>query len=281
MSQTSRLRRLLVCGGLALLVSCPGMGAMLRQFGFTELKPPSQLLKPGTMVWVEKSKPFKAGVICTQPMSLGAKFRPMKSPTSSQTLKRAANVKVDIGADVLSLVRGKADVEAVRSVTVELHNPVLYELSDMDVLSAMPNRDPICAQAISHRLQAGFPVTMISKALMADVVYSVQWKQGVELDARARIDVLSGLAPHLGVQQGTVREDCIQGKSLFWGIMDDIYLSKLALGTTSGVSAANPQGLPPARTSDVPERLIEVEATPDLMEGVDTDAFADDEDDDI
>lgn len=276
----NRSRRLIVCALLLPLCSCPKMGEMLRHFGFTELKPPTQLLVPGTMVWVEKTKPFKAGVICTQATSLGPNFKPIKSPTSSQTLKRAANVKIDMGADILSMIKAKADVHALRSVTVELQNPVVYELSDMDVIQAIQHRDPICAQAISSRVQAGFPVTMISKALMADVVYSVQWDQGVELDAQAKADILSGLAPHLGVTQGSVREDAISGKSLFWGIQDDIYLSKLALGTTAGLSAANPQGLPPVRTDEAPERLIDVEAQPSLVDGIDTDQYLDDEDDD-
>ncbi len=208
---------------------CPKLGEMMRHFGYTELKPPSQLMKPGTMVWVEKTNPFRAGLICTQDMSLGKDFQPINSPTSNSTLKRAENVKVEIGADLLNLVQGKAEMSSVHSIQVELHNPVMYELTDMDVINSISKRDPICAQAVSARLRAGFPVTMIAKALMADVVYSVVWKQGVEMDAKARIEALSGLAPHLGVSQGTVRENSISGRSLFWGVQDDVYLSKLAL----------------------------------------------------
>lgn len=274
-----RLFQTAAIASLLFLASCPRLGEMMRHFGFTELRPPSQTLIPGTMVWVEKTKPFKAGIICTQATSLGPKFKPLKSPTSSKTLQRAANVKVDMGADILELIKAKTNIHALRSLSVELTNPVVYELTDMDVLAAMPNRDPICAQAISNRVQAGFPVTMISKALMADVVYSVQWNQGIELDAQAKADILSGLSPHLGVTQGTVREDGIKGKGLFWGIQDDIYLSKLALGLASGVSAANPQGLPPVRTDPAPERLIEVDAVPSIEEGIDTDQFEDEEDD--
>lgn len=276
MNTLSRLRRAGLAALLA-LTSCPRMGEMLKAYGFTELKPPTQQFIPGTMVWVEKTKPFKAGIICTQATSLGPNFKPIKSPTSTKTLKRAANVKVDMGADIISLLKAKMDVHALRSVSVELQNPVVYELSDMDVLKAMANRDPICSQAINARVMAGFPVTMISRALMADVTYAVQWNQGVELDAQAKADILASMSPHLGVAQGTVRDDAIKGKGLFWGIQDDVYLSKLALGNVTGVSAANPQGLPPARTNSAPERLIDAEDAPEIEGGIDTDFYADDE----
>jgi hypothetical protein len=269
--------RLALVMSMLFLSSCPKMGEMLRSFGYTELRPPSQLMMPGTMVWVEKTKPFKAGIICTQAMSLGKDFKPINSPTSNSTLNRASNVKVDIGADLLNLVQGKAAMSAIHSVKVELANPVIYTLSDMDVLNAIPHRDPVCSQAILGRLRAGFPVTMIGRALMADVIYSVQWKQGIELDVRARIEALSGLAPHLGVSEGNIRENTITGKNLFWGVMDDVYLSKLALNGNVGPTANNPHGLPPVRDSDEAERIIGVEESPVLADTVDTDAFSDDD----
>lgn len=235
------------------------------------------------MVWVEKANPFRAGLICTQETSLGAGFKPINSPTSNSTLKRVENVKLNLSADLLSIVQGKAEMSAVNSIEVELHNPVMYELTDMDVINSIPNRDPVCAQAVSARLRAGFPVTMIARALMADVVYSVTWKQGIELDVKARIEALSGLAPHLGVSEGTVRENTISGKSLFWGVMDDVYLSKLALNQSISKSRfalpldkalLSPNGVPPARTSDEPERLMDPEDVAYIsFDDIDTDRF--------
>jgi hypothetical protein len=270
---TKTLPRTALISLLLCLCSCPKIGDLLRSFGFTELRPPSQLMRPGTMVWVEHTKPFKAGIICTQATSLGPNFVPIESPTSSQTLQRAANVQVDAGADILELLKFKTDVHAMHKVSVELQNPVVYTLSDMDVLQALPNRDPLCAQAISSRLQAGFPVTMISKALMADVSYTIVWKQGLEIDARAKAEMLSQIAPHLGVTQGTVTENSISGKSLFWGIQDDVYLSKLALGSLGSVSAANPTGSVPARQSEEPERIIDTDAIAEIAPHIDTDAI--------
>ena len=241
---TSPLLRCFAAAAMLALSGCPKLNAVLHGFGFAEMRPPSQLLTPGAVVFVESKRPFAAGVICDQAMSLGKKFVPVNSPTSNSTLNKAANVKMDVGADVFDLVKGKADVSAIRTIKVELHNPVIYTLTDLDVLRGAKDRDPLCSEAIMARLRAGFPVTMISKALMADVTYSVSWKQDASLDAKARIDALSGLAPHLGVAQGSVRESSIVGKNLFWGVMDDTYLFKLSMqGLVGGSSGASAGGL--------------------------------------
>lgn len=288
MPQYCSMRKIILGSALFLAaLSVPGcdLSKVLKQVGYTELKPPSQLMKPGTMVWIEKANPFRAGLICTQETSLGANFKPINSPTASSTLKKAENVKVTLSADLLSIVQGRAEMSAVHSIDVTLHNPVMYELTDMDVINSIPKRDPVCAQAVSSRLRAGFPVTMIAKALMADVVYSITWKQGIELDAKARMEALSGLAPHLGVAQGVVRENTISGKSLFWGVQDDVYLSKLALNhAVSGsrfalskdMAILTPKGVPPARTSDQPEQLMSPEDVVSIdFEDIDTDRFID------
>lgn len=236
--------RCIAAAALLAFCGCPKFGALLRQYGYAELKPPSQLMEPGAVVFIENKRPFQAGVICNQAMSLGKGFKPVNSPTSNSTLNKAANVKMDIGADVLNLVQGKADVSAIRTIKVELHNPVIYTLTDLDVLRGAQERDPLCSQAIMARLNAGFAVTMITRALMADVTYSVTWKQESHLDAKARIEALSGLAPHLGVAQGSVRESSIVGKNLFWGVMDETYLFKLSMqGLVGGMSGASGGGL--------------------------------------
>jgi hypothetical protein len=262
-------------GFCLLLTSCPKIGVVLRQFGYTELKPPSQLMMPGTMVFVERTDPFEAGIICTQALSLGKDFKPIQTPTSSETLNRANQVKFDLGADYLKVVTAKAEFSAIESITVELLNPMIYTLSDIDVINAIKHRDPVCSEAINSRLRAGFPVTMIARALMADVTYHVSFKQDTTLDASVRLAMLAGLAPHLGISQGTSNDSTIKGKNLFWGVMDDTYLSKLSLnGGGSGPSPSSPGGLP-ERDPDAPERLIPIEAVPTIKEAIDADALLD------
>ncbi len=253
--------------------SCPKMGVVLRQFGYTELKPPSQLMKPGTMVFVEGTDPFEAGIICTQALSLGKKFKPIQTPTSNETLSRANQVKFDLGADYLQMVTAKAEFSAVKSITVELKNPMIYTLSDIDVINAIKERDPVCSQAVTSRLRAGFPVTMISRALMADVTYHVSFKEDASVDASVRLAVLAGLAPQLGISKGTNNDHSISGKDLFWGVMDDTYLSRLSMnGTAAGPSGSAPGDLP-ERDPDVPERLIPVEAEALVKDTIDTEAL--------
>jgi hypothetical protein len=263
------------------MTSCPKIGDVLRQFGYTELKPPSQLMKPGTMVFVENTNPFQTGIICTQPMSLGKDFKPIETPTSNETLSRANQVKFDVGADYLKMVTAKAEFSAVKSITVELKNPKIYTVSDVDVINAIKDRDPVCSQAISSRLRAGFPVTMIARALMADSTYHVSFKEDVALNASVRLAMLAGLAPQLGISQGTNDDSSISGKDLFWGVMDDTYLSRLSMnGTAAGPSGSSPGDLP-ERDQDAPERLIPVEAQPIIKDSIDTALIDADDDDDL
>jgi hypothetical protein len=259
---------------LIALTGCPGMGALLRQYGYTELRPPSQLMAPGTMVWVQDTKPFQAGVICTQAMSLGANFKPMQQPTASDQLNKAADTKFDIGAEYMSMVKANGSFELIENIQVELHDPVIYTVNDVDIVNSIGQRDPVCAQAISNRAKAGYVVTMISSALMADVTYHVVWKTNANVDVQVKIAALYGLAPHLGVTEASATDTTITGKHMFWGVKDDLYLAQLsANGSGTGGPASGTSGPMPPRTEGEPERAIPTEAEVAVDATVDADAM--------
>lgn len=215
-------------GMLLMCAACPGVGDMLRMYGYTELVPPSTLLMPGAMVWVQTQHPFKAGTLCTVDMSLGKKFRPTISPTASSQIMKASNKQFDLDVTFLNFIKGDARFKDIYSLKATLDNAVIYELNDVDVLQSARDRDPACAQAIRMRNNAGYKVTMISSALQADVTFSVSWNIGSQLDASGKAQTLEDLAATLGAQYSHANESSIQAKNLVWGIKDDNYLAHLS-----------------------------------------------------
>jgi hypothetical protein len=240
--------------GLLFLTACPSIGQLLQMYGYTELRPPSTFFAPGTMVWVQNKNPFTAGIICTQQTSLGPNFAPMVSPTEDATLTKASSQSFLLDANYMDIVHADIAFDAVQSITAQIQNPLVYVLSDVDILNNIGKRDPVCTQAIEGRRAAGYKVTMISQALMGDVVYTVEYKTDAKLDAGAKLAMLQNLALALKIENATLTETSISGKGLFWGVQDDTYLASLG-DPNAADTAGNGNG----------RRLIPADATPNLV----------------
>jgi hypothetical protein len=233
------------------MTACPGIGKLLRGYGYTELRPPSNLLAPGAMVWVRNSDPFTAGVICTQRAAMGNTFVPMASSTASSALTQSSKHDFNLDATYLNYLKGEAKYADVSSLTVRLDNATIFEVNDVDILNHVSNRDPACSAAIKLRADAGFYITMISSALQADVTYTVNWNRTSSLDASAKIAVVQNLAVELGLGGAHVSDNTIQAKGLYWGIMDDAFLAHLS----------EPAAVTPV---DKGSRMIAAQITPHL-----------------
>lgn len=232
------------------LTGCCGLDSLMRHYGYTPLKPPSTLLAPGAMVYIKSHNPFVAGVVCSPKESLGEGWAVKTSPTTNSQLNKIKGQSFNIQADVIDAIKADVTVENVESVIAYVSNAVLAEINDTDVLSNLRYRTSQCVSAIKKRRAEGFKVTMVSSALIADVSYSVNWKQNMSIEAKAKIDALSNLALKLG---GNVTSDSsyiISAKGLVWGIKDDLYLAALSMADvdetviTPGTQALPAQAVP-------------------------------------
>lgn len=210
------------------LTACPGIGELLRGYGYTEVRPPSTLLAPGTMVWVRSAKPFTAGIICTQKASLGPSFVPMASVTASSDLSKQSSKEFNLDAAYMEILKADAQFSDVSSLTARLDNATIFEVNDVDILNSIVDREPACSAAIKMRSEAGYHVSMISSALQADVVYSVKWNINSKLDASAKVAVVQNLAVELGLSGSHVSDQNISANGLYWGIVDDAFLAHLS-----------------------------------------------------
>jgi len=222
------------------------IGEILRQNGFTEFKPPTRDALPGTLVRVTGAEPLTLGTVCRPEESLGLDLEDIRvSPSASSDLSAALDRTLDLDGSLLDRLNAGGRLNGVRDIKIALANVRILELSDDDVIRALPNRNPACAEAVRLRLEADQPVTMIKAALMADVTYVATTRS--EIGGQAALDLGKELAASLqsritGSDAGTVT---LAGENLIWGIRDDQVLAMLgvtlpATGTESGALPEQP-----------------------------------------
>lgn len=210
---------------------CPGHSFFVQSYGYTELRPPSTLLQPGTLVTVESWEPFEARVVCGAEASLGPDVRLMRSATTTGSLKKLNNRSFAIDASTVGALKERQQFKAVDSITVTLNNAHIVELSDDDVLAGIPHRSRACTEAVRSRVERGYTITMISSALMGDVTYSIGWdySQINHTDMADKSIAMVDLAVALEGEVSSVASAEIKAKGLVWGVRDDEYLSALSI----------------------------------------------------
>lgn len=225
------------------------IGEILAENGFTEFKPPSQHVFPGTLVMVTATDPVALGVICRPLQSLGLDLNEIPaSPSISTDLSAALDRTLRLDTQLLTRLKLNANLGDVQDIQLRLSNVQLRELSDDEVLVGLPDRSATCTEALELRLNSGANVTMIKSALVADVVYTAT----VQTDAlgQADVDVRNELAASLnatvsGSDSGTIE---LSGEQLIWGIRDDRVLARLGTSQQATATEANDRRVLPAGT---------------------------------
>lgn len=214
--------------GLSLLMpGCFGVGSMVRKYGYTEIQPPSNLLQPGALVYVRDDSPFVAGIICTPAASLGPAFVPRTSRTAETEAQKLNGATMAMGASSLAGMQGDARLEGVEAIEARLTNAKILEVDDSAVVEHLAARSAACTLAAARREAGKFDVTMISSALVGDVVYTVRWRSQAQVSAKAEAAAMGALEAQLGgVRAGGSR---IWARGLVWGVRDDRYLAGLSI----------------------------------------------------
>lgn len=224
------VRKLLLCCVALTLSGCPSLHELISSYGFTELKPPSKLFAPGTLVWISNKSPFQAGIICTADRAMYHGFVPQESLTTNKQIQRAAKKGISIKAEVQQVANGDVTLDSVESITMHFTNAKVVALQDVDVQDlAYKRRDARCIKAVEMRQRAGFTVSMISEALQADVEYQVNWSRKANLTVEAKLAQLQALSAGLGLNADSATDNTMSGKGLYFGIKDDAFLSWLWL----------------------------------------------------
>lgn len=220
-------------GALTVSVSgfecCDFSGALMRSYGYTQVKPPSNLMMPGSIVAVSHRRPFTAALVCGPRASLGSNWAAQESPTADAMTQKMNGRNLKIEANMLESIKMDARFSSIASVTMQISRARIVELRDEDVIQGVAHRSEACQTGIRERLRRGFKITMISSALSGDVTYKVRFQTQASLDARAKLDCLDQLAVELGGGATSVSATEIRAVDLVWGVRDDAYLSSIGV----------------------------------------------------
>jgi hypothetical protein len=212
---------------LTALPQCPSLSGVMDLYGYMPLTPPSTLLQPGSMLYADKDGGV-FGVACGPRASLGAGWVPKRSATWGSETRKLRNKEFKLSGDMMEQFKADAKFEAVRDITVSIDDAQLLELDDTDVLENIRYRSEACRAAVEGRIANGFRVTMVRSGMIASLVYKVEWKQQAMLDAKSKIEVVSGLAASLGGGVTCLDEQTFRAKGLMIGIRNDAYLASVS-----------------------------------------------------
>lgn len=211
---------------------CDDPNLFLQSYGYSEIRPPSQLLAPGALVTVIRKHPFfEAKLICSAEASLGRDVRYMRSATASGGLKWMAGRSFKLDASAIGQLKERDHFRAVDTIEVTLNKARIVELTDDDVLRGMQHRSAACREAVRARVERGYTVTMISSALVGDLTYTVSWdySRGHTTDMSDKSLAMMDLSIMLDGEVKSTASGEIHATGLVWGIRDDEYLSALSL----------------------------------------------------
>jgi len=126
-----------------------------------------------------------------------------------------------VAAGYKDAINAKLGYKAVKNISMQLTNTFVYETSDEAVIAAAKSgtTSDACKIAITNRFQSNNPMTMISTALQADVVYTIDFEDGIS--SEVKFALTQTIAPELTGNAIVKGEDRVEGKGLLFGIIDD------------------------------------------------------------
>lgn len=221
-----RLSGLLVLVAALLLSGCSRpIREQLKEFGFSEIQPPSTLLPPGTVIMVKQQDPLIVSIVCTAQNAYGAEIASKLVKSASTTSMKSSSLEgsFDMAADYVKSVSGSAQGSSIERIGVTMANVGLDELPDDAVMASIKSRTPECRDAIKLRRASGAQVSMVKSVVAADVTYVIRYRSSV--DATVRADMTKQVAARLGLSGATASDASVAGTHLYWGIRDDMALA--------------------------------------------------------
>lgn len=233
---------------LAPLLACRDANRWIKRLGFAPINPPSNLLAPGAIV-MRRHGFGQIRLLCTAEESLGADFKASQSRTIGGRFSRGRQVGWKLSGDALKQVKIASNSDMVDSVHVKVANARIENITDVDVLLALPQRSSACATAMRRRQQQGWEVSMIYRCLRADVSYGIQYKDSGALDVEAKVANLQAVNLSLGGNFQATGSQSALAKNLIWGAGDDKALAQIAAADADVQALRGQSPIPSKRRS--------------------------------
>lgn len=203
---------------------------VLRDIGFIEIRPPSNLTPPGTWVSVVSENPLSVTIICPPERALGEDLqeRLMRSESVDREVASKLSGEFSISNALHSEIKADNRFDSIENISVKLLNVGIIEVPTDAVVAGIRSRDQDCKDAISFLKDTG-KVSMIKSVLIADAYYDIGFSSSVESAVEQNLKKEIALKFDLRVKAENSGSLSIVGKGLIWGIREDSNLAKIGL----------------------------------------------------
>jgi hypothetical protein len=194
------------------------LSRVLRDYGYSEVTPPSRLFGPGTITTVETLANGKVQLHLACRMNdgaLAAMWR--KSTTLSRRLVNDVKQTFDSSASAPELVTSHATGKRIHDIDVSLQDISVVTMPYEDLIAVRNEYlQGNCEEAVIWNLQAGALVCQPEEVLQADIVYRNDRQDGLE--AAGKLQPAKRTAASAGVGQHVSETNEVRGDDLFLGV---------------------------------------------------------------
>ena len=221
---------------ISISVGCGGpkvgaeIGGFVRENGYADPKPASNLLEPGTVVYRKETTPLVYGIACTARSAfgdgIGSAVKNADAANASIISKMQRKFKLD--AEYQKQIQASVGAGYLKDITLDLSDVHVLSLPANEVFDRVNSRTPGCTKAIEFFAQRAQPVSVVTEVLKANVLYTIAFNESVAANVGAQLQAVQGLAAQLGADASTATQGTIKGTGLFWGLRDDASLATVA-----------------------------------------------------
>jgi hypothetical protein len=195
------------------------IGKILEKYGYTEIKPPSTLVQPGTWVSVLNKNPLHLNIVCTPTKDVLDKTI-IKSDSIDTNMMSKLSGLFEMEGEKLDVIKGKTNFKEVKNISFRLKNIQLLELPDEVIFEKIvPSLSESCKKSIKFHFDAKEEVSIITAVLVADSDYQVELSH--EMENKTASDLKGQLALETNSRLSNDESSNIIGKNLIWGIRDN------------------------------------------------------------
>ena len=205
-------------------------GRILAESGFTELRPPSNLVMPGSIVLISSRNPLRVSTVCGSEGAFGINPSSL-AQSASADVKTSKTFEGTYKANLAWIGSLAGTGSKVQNADLLLSNVKIIELTDENVIEDLPNRSEPCKEALAFRYKSEPDnLTIVDSVLLADAEYRIEFKDKTTAEESAyNVANSAGLT----VQASRDGNSVLVGKGLVWGIRDDQRKVILGLGLPS------------------------------------------------
>lgn len=192
-------------------------GDILAEAGYLEMVPPSNFHGPGTINTIERldGGSIQLHPTCEWDPETLAGMR-WESRTADHTISERLGNRFDARYQIAKLLDGQISVSKIKTADLRFENVKIFLMTHESLFKLRESIKGPCEKAIVYNLSAGAPVCQSEAVLQADVVYSIEFQD--EIDVTQKNDMLKKISQNFSLNPESAEDQEIRGRALYYGI---------------------------------------------------------------